>query len=109
MSLTIATDPTPLARNADGVVLVGGTRVTLDTVVTAFEQGMTAEEIAVRYPALQLADVYGAIHFYLNHREEVAVYLEKREEAGTAVRRENEARFGQREWRDRLLRRADRR
>ncbi|ERN41501.1 hypothetical protein KR51_00020800 [Rubidibacter lacunae KORDI 51-2] len=108
MVLTPATDPTPLARNADGVVLVRGTRVTLDTVVTAFQQGATAEEIATRYPALRLADVYGTIHFYLNHREEVAAYLRQRDDVGAAIRQENEMRFGQRAWRDRLPRRAGR-
>ena len=44
------TMPVPIERNTDGVLRVGGTRVTLDTLVTAFLAGATAEEIALRYP-----------------------------------------------------------
>ena len=46
MTLTIATEPIPLRMDSDGVVRVGKTRVTLDTVVAAFVEGATAEEIA---------------------------------------------------------------
>ncbi len=58
MSLLIASEPVPLKVNADGVVCVGGTRVTLDTIVAAFDEGATPEEIAYQYPSLRLADVY---------------------------------------------------
>ena len=43
MSLSIAVEPLPLSKDADGVVRVGGTRVTLDTLVEAFHEGLTAE------------------------------------------------------------------
>ncbi len=56
MTLSIAAGPIPLAVSPDGAVRAGGTRVTLDTVVFAFNQGATAEEIAYQYPALNLAD-----------------------------------------------------
>ena len=52
MTLAIATEPTPLELNEDGVVLVGNTRVTLDTLVAAFLEGATAEEIVEQYPSL---------------------------------------------------------
>lgn len=42
-SLLIAAEPIPLETDADGVVRVGETRVTLDTVVAAFKEGATAE------------------------------------------------------------------
>jgi len=58
MGLMIAHEPAPLQATEDGVVRVGGTRVTLDTVVTAFEEGATAEEIVQHYPALRLAATY---------------------------------------------------
>lgn len=51
---------------------VGGTRVTLDTLVAAFEQGATTEEIAQQYPSPGLADVYSVIGYYLRRRDEVA-------------------------------------
>jgi hypothetical protein len=45
MTLTIVAEAAPLQANKDGVILVGKTHVTLDTVVAAFNQGATAEEI----------------------------------------------------------------
>lgn len=42
MTLAISAEPAPMTVNPDGVVKVGGTRVTLDTVVTVFKQGATA-------------------------------------------------------------------
>jgi len=48
----------PIHTDADGVVRVAGTRVTLDTIVAAFDAGATAEEIAQQYSSISLADVY---------------------------------------------------
>jgi uncharacterized protein (DUF433 family) len=47
--------------DADGAVRVAGTRVTLDTIVAAFDAGATAEEIAQHYSSISLADVYSVI------------------------------------------------
>ncbi|MCA9981859.1 MAG: DUF433 domain-containing protein [Anaerolineales bacterium] len=95
----------PLHTNADGVICVGGTRVTLDTVVDAFVMGATPEEIVAQYPVLRLADVYAVVGYYLSHEAEVLAYLQQREEVAVAVRRENERRFlqGQGAVRQRLL------
>ena len=93
----------PIEKNADGVWRVGGTRVTLDTLVAAFVDGATAEEIALRYPSLQLADVYAAISFVLRNRTEVELYLLQREQQATEIRAQNESRFGAAGLRSRLL------
>lgn len=45
MALAVVPDPVPLDTDRDGVFRVGGTRVTLDTVVGAFTDGATPEEI----------------------------------------------------------------
>lgn len=103
MSLVVAADPVPLGTDADGVVRVGKTRVTLDTVVAAFQDGATAEEIVHQYPSLRLADVYVVIGYYLEHQAEVHAYLGERERRAEEVRRENEARFDPQGVRDRLL------
>jgi uncharacterized protein (DUF433 family) len=87
----------------EGVLRVGGTRVMLDTVVHAFQKGVTAKEIALQYSVLDLVDVYGAISYYLRHRAEVDRYLEKREREAEEIRREVEARFDPRGIRERLL------
>ena len=81
MPLVIVNEPIALEMAADGVWRVGGTRVTLDTVVAAFNEGATAEEIAQQYPSLKLADVYSVIGYYLRRRQEVDDYLTERQRA----------------------------
>jgi uncharacterized protein (DUF433 family) len=104
MSLVIEqSQPIPLRSDADGVIRVAGTRVTLDTIAYAFEQGATAEEIAQQYPTLPLAEVYSVLGYVLHHQTEVAAYLAGRAENRSAVREENERRFDPKGIRARLL------
>ncbi|MFH7242254.1 MAG: DUF433 domain-containing protein [Spirulina sp.] len=103
MTLAILAEPAPLTINPDGVVKVGGTRVTLDTVIFVFKQGATAEEMVYRYPSLKLGDVYASIAFYLNHQEDVEAYLNQRQQQAQEIRQMNEARFDPQGLRDRLL------
>lgn len=109
MTLAIVAEPAPLKANEDGVILVGKTRVTLDTVVAVFKQGTTAEEIVCRYPSLNLADVYATIAFYLNHESEVEAYLQQRQQQSQEIRAMNQARFDPQGLRDRLLARKNER
>jgi uncharacterized protein (DUF433 family) len=102
-TLVITTRPIPLETDADGVVRVGGTRVTLDTIVAAFEDGATAEEIVYQYPSLNLADVYAVIGYYLQRRSDVEEYLHRRQRQADEVRQQNEARSDPRGIRERLL------
>ncbi|MFQ4136947.1 DUF433 domain-containing protein [Nodosilinea sp. PGN35] len=103
MALAIKAEPLPLATSSDGTVRVGGTRVTLDTIVAVFKHGATAEEIVHRYPSLKLGDVYASIAFYLNHQEDVEEYLQQRQQQAQEIRQMNEARFDPQGLRDRLL------
>lgn len=105
MATTLQMQPIPLPLKLDknGVARVGGTRVTLDTVVRAFTRGVTAEEITQQYPSLSLSDVYATISYYLQHREEVDKYLEKRRKHAQTVKRENPKRFDPHGIRDRLM------
>jgi uncharacterized protein (DUF433 family) len=108
MTLAIAIEPAPLKVDADGVVRVGKTRVTLDTVVIAFLEGATAEEIGEQYTSLQLQDIYSAIGYYLRHKAEVDAYLLERQRKAAAIRQETEQRFNPVGIRERLLARRDR-
>jgi uncharacterized protein (DUF433 family) len=103
MTLEVVAELAPLKANEDGVVLVGKTRVTLDTVVAAFLEGAIAEEIVEQYPSLQLADVYSVVGYYLRHKAEVDAYLKIRQERAAQVRQENERRFNPIGIRDRLM------
>ena len=100
--------PIPLRADADGVIRVAGTRVTLDTIASAFERGATAEEIVQQYPTLPLAEVYSVLSYVLHHQAEVAAYLAGRLEGRSAARAENERRFDPVGIRARLLARRPR-
>jgi uncharacterized protein (DUF433 family) len=97
------TEVMPLEVDPHGTVRVGKTRVTLDTMIAAFTDGATAEEIVQQYPSLQLADVYHVIGYYLRRPSEVDAYLQQRRAQADAVRQRNEARFDPQGVRDRLL------
>lgn len=97
------TETLPLSTDQDGAIRVAGTRVTLDTMVTAFQEGATAEEIAQQYPSLSLGDIYATIGYFLRHRNQVQEYVQARQEAAQRVRNENEARFNPSGIRERLL------
>jgi uncharacterized protein (DUF433 family) len=103
MKPTRMVEKVPLRTDESGVVLVGGTRVPLDTVVAAFDRGESAEEIALSYDALDLADIYVVLGYYLRHRAEVQEHLRKRDAIRAEVRRQNEARCSPVGIRERLL------
>ncbi len=103
MTLAIEKELVPFTVDSDGVVRIGKTRVTLDTVVTAFLEGSTAEEITQQYPALDLADVYSVIGYYLRRQPEIEDYLQQERQQAKAVQRQNESRFDLQGIRDRLL------
>lgn len=92
MTLNIHPDTPPLRVNRDGIVLVGKTRVPLETVIWTYQEGISPEAIVEMYDAVKLADVYAVIAYYLNHRDEVDIYLEWIKAESEHVRREVEAR-----------------
>jgi uncharacterized protein (DUF433 family) len=103
MTLPLAAELPPLILDSSGVLRVGRTRVTLDSVVGAFQDGASAEQIAEQYPVLSLAEVYAAITYYLGHRDDVERYLAARAEQAATVRQANERVFGADGIRARLL------
>lgn len=103
MTLTLERQTIPLTEDQHRVMRVGQTRVTLETVIHAFEQGHTAEEIVSHYPALKLADVYAVIAYYLNHRAEVRAYLQEQEAAAQKAWTQIEAKAEYQNFRERLL------
>jgi len=70
----------------DGVYVLVGTRVSLDSVVYAFLSGQSAEAIGQSFPVLRLEQVYGAIMYYLAHRAEIDRYLENERQEFEAAR-----------------------
>lgn len=69
-----------------GAIRVGSTRVLLELVIRAFQDGATPEIIVQRYSSLALSDVYLTIGYYLQHQDDINVYLEQREQLAEYVR-----------------------
>ena len=82
----------PLTRWDDGSIRIGSSRIPLDSIVHAFADGATAEQIQDDFPSLSLREIYGAISYYLEHQEDVEQYLRQRGQEAVKVRREIENR-----------------
>jgi uncharacterized protein (DUF433 family) len=66
----------PLETNAQGVIRIKGTRVSLDSILHAYyEDGATAEEIVLRFPTCAIEDIYTILSWALNNRDIVSDYL----------------------------------
>jgi uncharacterized protein (DUF433 family) len=91
MPISLHTDPVPLRVDDTGAVRVGQSRVTLDVLLQYWRLGMRPEEIARGLDTLTLADVHGALAYYLRHQAEIDEYLRRREEEADALRRQIEA------------------
>jgi uncharacterized protein (DUF433 family) len=76
----------PLSLDEGGLFRIAGTRVALDCVVEAWQNGASPEELVEQYDSLQLDDIYAVITFYLRHQEEVDKYLARQKaESGEAL------------------------
>lgn len=85
-------DPIPLRTDQDGVIRIGRTRVTLETIIHAFNRGQTPDQIIYRFPAVKLADLYAVIAYYLRNRREVDDYVSQADSEAEQMRREAEVR-----------------
>jgi uncharacterized protein (DUF433 family) len=92
MTTTIHADPVPLHVDEHGVIRVGKSRLPLDVILDYHKQGMTAEAIAAGYEdEVTLADVHAVLAYYLRHRDEVDLYLERRRQESDDLRRQIQA------------------
>jgi uncharacterized protein (DUF433 family) len=85
MPFTAHAEAPPLHEDAAGALRVGPSRVLLELVIRAFEDGATPETIVQRYPTLALPDVYTVIAYYLRHPDEIVTYLDRRERQAEAA------------------------
>jgi uncharacterized protein (DUF433 family) len=77
-------------RRDDGFYLAGS-RVPLDCVVREFREGQSPEAIRSDFPTLSLEQVYGAITFYLGHKDQVDNDMAARERLEDAFSEEDPA------------------
>ena len=62
-------------KKVEDVYRVGDTRVSLDSLIYLFREGMSAESMVENYSALTLEQVHGALAFYLGNQKEIDAYL----------------------------------
>jgi len=105
--MTLQVESPPLIQDESGAWRVGATRVLLELVIRAFQDGAAPEAIVQRYSTLKLGDVYAVIGYYLRHSVEINAYLQAREQQAASLRTEIESRQGDlAEIRQRILRQA---
>jgi uncharacterized protein (DUF433 family) len=84
---------TPYAyQTPQGGWRITGSRISIDAIVHDYWQGRTPEAIREDFPTLSLEQIYGAIAFYLGHREEIDRYLVEQEARWEQLRQESEVR-----------------
>jgi uncharacterized protein (DUF433 family) len=94
VTFPVQAEAPPLREDASGALRVGASRVLLELVLRAFQDGATPEAIVQRYSTLALPDVYAVIAYYLRHRSEVEGYLAQREQKAEEVRQRLERQQG---------------
>lgn len=90
-TLTIEPQPIPLREDESGTIRIGESRVLLETVICAFDDGASPEAIVEGYDTLTLSDVYAVLAYYLRNPDQVKDYLRKREAECEDLRRQIEA------------------
>jgi len=88
MTMTLHADAVPLRVDETGAIRVGKSRVTLDVLLQYWRMGMKPEEIARGLDTVTLADVHGALAYYLRHQTEIDQYLRRREEEAEQLRQQ---------------------
>ena len=85
MQLILERETLPFQQDETGGIRVGNSRVLLELVIRAFQDGASPESIVMRYSTLLLSDVYSAIGYYLRHQNSVETYMKNREKFASEV------------------------
>ena len=85
MAELIFSKEVPLTMDDDGTFRIKGSRITLDTIVSVFKKGMTAEQIQCSFPSLSAAQTSAVIAWYQEHKTEVEKYLNERQTAAETL------------------------
>ena len=88
----MATAPTQHIEVTPGVCggrpRIAGHRIRVEDIVVWHERmGLSADEIVSRFPQLKLAEVYAALAYYYDHREEIDAQMEADEKLVEEMRR----------------------
>ena len=64
----------------EGNLYIGQSRVTLQTLIEAWQSGRTPEQLQDSFPTLPLVAIYGAIMHYLEHKDESDAFFRETDE-----------------------------
>lgn len=92
MTLNLKTEAPPLRPDGTGGLRIGKSRVLLEVIIRAFENGATPETLVQQYSTTTLADIYSVIGYYLRHKSEIEAYIAERDEQAYEVRSKVESR-----------------
>lgn len=92
--IAIRSETPPLLADETGAIRIGASRVLLELVIRAFQDGATPEAIAQRYSTASLPDLYSVIGYYLHHPDEIDEYLAERERQAIEIRQTIDERQG---------------
>jgi uncharacterized protein (DUF433 family) len=81
--------PKEYVNYSEGAYRIVDTRVSLDSLVYLFREGMSAESMVESYPALTLEQVHGALAFYLGNQREIDAYLTEGQRAAESQHRQS--------------------
>jgi uncharacterized protein (DUF433 family) len=76
-------------KKVGGAYRIADTRVSLDSLVYLFREGMSTESMVESYPALTLEQVHGALAFYLANQKEIDAYLADGQRAAESQHRQS--------------------
>jgi uncharacterized protein (DUF433 family) len=83
----------PLYTDKHGKIRIGDTRILLELVIHAFQQGESAEGILEMYSVLKLADVYAVLAYYLANRADVDAYVRQADANSQRIQQAIEAQY----------------
>ena len=94
MSATIPSPVRPGIASQPGVCggkpCIAGTRIRVQDVFVWHElQGQAADEIVSRFPQLTMADVYAALSYYWDHRDEIQRDMQTESDLVTRLRQQS--------------------
>ena len=81
--------PKEYVNLSQGAYRIADTRVSLDSLVYLFREGVSAESMVESYPALTLEQVHGALAFYLANQKEIDEYLVEGQRPAEAQHRQS--------------------
>jgi uncharacterized protein (DUF433 family) len=86
LTIHIETKPTVCG----GKPCVAGTRIRVQDIhVWHNLQGLSADKIASRFPQLTLADIYAALTYYWDHRDEIQRQMREETDLVESLKRKN--------------------